>query len=314
MESIHNDILSQLNNNPNLEQIHEITKKYPDFNDMANLIVTHGIRTNQINLIKYAMKNGATEDIINSAVKTNPLIANHQQLLTAINVVTNYLYPVDEHVDMMNKHIGQNFQLMFDDTKLDKNTCEQYGKNLFDVYDESNYPDDLSNILLMLLYHYSIPNLLFESAPFLKKGITYLQYLCAIQDNILNYLILLQQLYYSVNINREIELPEILEWCFDNPDNPTEKTLIQFMNSQSEIQYETSEDGPIARFSIEQYCEILDMTYNFETMLKQINDTYSIDLIKAMINNTDKECNLEYIYALIVYDFMINNCFYHFAI
>ena len=234
-----------------------------------------------------------------------------KKITNSIGILQVYLNKLKYDDKFMNDLLFCKFKML-----LPKNPTTECDlkQELIDLIFNGTTSGDLRSAIYILITYYLDTEILFKSQPYLKEDIYIYQYISAIYENVLFFTAIVEEYYKTVGIDKLVRLCDNVDWAFDNPNNPIEIKLNFFLEKNPQITknnkqlLDENNNIPSVNLLIEQYYELLKMTFNFEKIITEINKNYSIDMVRELLQlvSEDTNFNKELVIMIIIVDFLAN--------
>ena len=298
----------------------------PEFNQASNneYMLYDAIKFEDVNMLAEVVKNGISKDaLINLWECTNKGSTKFKYMI-ALTVLSMFDTYSDENFLGLKHCVGVQFVSLLSGPESNRpnqtmESFEAYCDDVLKMLWPIDIPNELGfNVLHLAYYFLTFENLL-QAQPYLdKENTTLYQMTCGIHEMIHCYFLLLSEFYKSTNIEKEVMFPPIIGWCFDNPNNPIEKTINAYLIQHPEIPKKKEIFGDSIDLSIDKFHELIKETYNFDKIISELKILYFIDQLEDTIAMLDTESKYSVtkhqIISYIVMEFIINNSFADFLI
>ena len=293
----------------------------PEFNQGSknDYMLYDAIKFEDVDLLAEVVKNGISKDALTNLWECTNKGSTKFKYMTALTILSMFDTYNDQNFLELKHCVGTQFRSYLsraegNEPNQSVEDFETYCDDVLKMLWPVNIPDELCfNVLHLAYYFLTFENLL-QAQPYLNKNnITLYQMTCGIYEIIHSYFLLLSEFYKSMGIEKQVLFHPILGWCFDNPNNPVEKTINAYLVLHPEISKKTDMFGVSVDLPIDKYHELVKKTYNYDKIIDELKILYFIDQIEETIKMLDTESKYsvtkEQIISYIVMEFIINNSF-----
>jgi len=312
------EITQQLNGASESDCINEKQKS-----KIGSKMLREGFETNNFDLIKKSISYGISSKLINQLlVNAEPCTEMFNYLFAVKTVMVMDLCNKQNILDLK-KYVAfkcrYHFGIEFDSKPAKTFSAEDYDSEEYLDYSEKilrmfslTKQTEFIELVILTLAHYFL-NLehLFEMQPFLKKETLTVFQLMSAQVEINNlYFLVMKKFCDSLETGSEIIFPENINWCFDNPDNPIEKTINKYLEKNPEIVLKEEPIGKCMKMTIDQYHDFICETYDINAMVRLIHNFYDVakitDILNTLSDNEKSYYDKIKIYGVIVCEFIMS--------
>ena len=173
-------------------------------------------------------------------------------------------------------------------------------------------PDHFYTIMITTHY-FLVPENLARVQSFINlETITGNQFMSGVYEMNIIFMFILEKMYELYGFNNKIQFPDDeVQWNFDNPKNPIEKTLRKYLQDHPEIKTEKKNDCEIlGNITFDKMREFMYSTYNMNDIITTIHNFYCMadvaDIIEKLIEHDDEKVSRERFLLIMVCDFIMN--------
>lgn len=227
-------------------------------------------------------------------VSNSDLCSNDESLIYCnLAIISMYDYFMNHTTDSIIDYIVRKINDVINSHDYDL-FDEKVRKFLTDISDDSNLPDHLSCIVLLLIAHYIIPENYNDMMPYKKSSINDIHgYFYGIYEIIDNYMIMLSNYHDYCEMNG-FELELLLPIIIDTIDHP--------------FHWATTISNEEHDFDIRIYKNMFNRTYDYKKYIQMNEDRYIPNLIFDALELMEYDTiNERFILALIVFHVFISD-------
>lgn len=320
MENIQNDLVDDAQadetKNPNknifpgINTMNEIRDKIKSSAEKVNMLFVEMIKEKELELVELQEKYNRDEEL------------GYTRMCNIGAALRDYLDPLRKDRQFCDKVIGHNYVALIHSLCGENCDWQEAANDISKTFYLEELPDYLAHALYKILCNYIIVENLLNAQPYLGIDITFPQYINSIFEEILSFCALLEEYNKKIRGNDvKIRLRDEIDWIFDNKTNPIEQNLRVYLEKNPEIKIKLVGDAEQnnedklslveqVTLTMDQYYEVLKMTFDFEKIISDIDKNYSIKLMEEMLFlfvTRNKEFDIDYASALIVCHFIMEN-------
>jgi hypothetical protein len=314
------------NNNNNDNDSHTDTTVISMDNQIgATRILYESIANKTFERLSELSECGIPLKLVNELLKNVKQGTDEYKYLISLKILSTMNSYDDEHMRNLHKYNFCRFKYylnIFSDESeeiskinsvdYDSDEYLTYCKEQSKLYWSIEQTENLQYVILLLSAQLlSSPNNIISAQPYLnKEPITMFKFFNAMHEIIFIYFLLLDEIYGQMKIENKINFPKEISWCFDNPNNPIEKTINNFLEENSKVETNMTY-GKTMTMTFEKYVEFVKQTYNFDYMVRKIKEIYRTDEIMTtlkFLNKNEKfKIDQNLTFAIIVANYVMSN-------